>query len=327
MKKTAVLIFMGIFLVSSLFAAGKTAPVVSKKKTPVPAAAQESFFPDNAAAYVNEVEGECQVKRKGESYAETIKDIFIPLYEGDTVYTEIQSKLEIIFDDATIIKLDPNSKLTIKILKRGKTNKTILDLIKGSLLSVVKKLTQEEEFSVKTKMAMAAVKGTEFVVTAGDDDKVAVFDGAVSVTGYDMDGNELHSIILDKDKETVITKKLRKPEKAKKLSRNFVKRYSEIKDMRGKIEHVRQLRRDGKIKKYRLERRLERIDNLKMMKSSRKLSGKMSADQKEYIKRMEELEPFYRAQLNEIERDERKTKQRIKKIIDNKKESNAADEE
>ena len=312
MKKTFLIILSLIFAASAVFAGAKEGAAVTKKKT---TAAEQALFPDNAAAYINEVEGECQLKRKGDSYPERINDIFIPLFEGDTVYTEIQSKLEIIFDDASIIKLDPNSKLTIKLLKRGKTNKTLIELIKGSIMSVVKKLTKEEEFGIRTKMAMAAVKGTEFVVSAGDDDKVAVFDGAVAVTGYDMEGNELHSIILDKDNETVITKKLRKPGKAKKLSRNFVKKYNEIKDLRGKIEHVRNYRRDGKIKKYRLERRLERIDNLKRMKRG---GIGMTADQKAYIEQMEKMEPFYRAELNEIESKERKTKQRIKKYMEDK---------
>ncbi|HRU40320.1 MAG TPA: hypothetical protein P5511_10620, partial [Candidatus Goldiibacteriota bacterium] len=56
---------------------------------------------DYSIAYINDYDGDCELKRKGQSTGEAILDIFIPLYRGDTVITGAGSKLEIVFDDAT----------------------------------------------------------------------------------------------------------------------------------------------------------------------------------------------------------------------------------
>lgn len=191
---------------------------------------------DYSIAYINDYEGDCEIKRKGKSIGEAILDIYIPLYEGDAVITGYDSRVEIVFDDATIIKLDPNSRLVIRDLRRDKENKTIIELIKGRLMGVVKKLIEKEEFAVKTKLAMAAVKGTELIVETGEEDVVGVYEGQVEVASYDDEGNIKKKIILDKDKETKIVKYIG-PEKPKRLSKNFIKKYKEIKDIREKIKY------------------------------------------------------------------------------------------
>lgn len=262
---------------------------------------------DYSIAYINDYEGDCEIKRKGKSLGEAILDIYIPLYEGDSVITGYDSRVEIVFDDATIIKLDPNSRLIVKNLKRDKENKTIIELIKGRLMGVVKKLIEKEEFAVKTKLAMAAVKGTELIVETGEEDLVGVYEGQVEVASYDSRGNIKKKIILDKDKETKIVK-YTGPEKPRKLSKNFVKKYKEIKDIREKIKYLRELRREGKTKEYKLKKRLERIDKLKMMKNDPTISKNMSPEQKKLIDEMIKLEPYYQSQLDEEKKNERKTK-------------------
>ena len=109
---------------------------------------------DYSVAYINDYEGDCELKKKGEDIGEAVSDIYVSLYQGDTVITEDDSRMEIVFDDSTIMKLDPNSRLVIRNLKREKTSETVLDLIKGKIYGIVKKLTQQEQFTVKTKMAM-----------------------------------------------------------------------------------------------------------------------------------------------------------------------------
>ncbi len=270
---------------------------------------------DYSIAYINDYEGECLIKRKGQDIAEVIMDIYLPLYEGDSVITELGSRAEIVFDDATLIKLDPNSSIVIKDLKKGKNNKTLLDLLKGKVIAIVKKLTVDEEFTIKTKLAAAAVKGTEFIVEAGDEERVGVYDGKVEVASVDMDGNILHKIILDKDKETKIVKKLKIPEKPKNLGRDFIKRYKEIKDLRKKIEFVREMRNKGEIKKYKLKRRIERIENLKkIMNNNPNKFKSLTPKQKKLIDKMMQLEPYYRKQIEDMERKEIKEKRKIKLI-------------
>lgn len=274
---------------------------------------------DYSIAYINDYEGECELKRKGEGIGEAVSDIYISLYQGDTVITEDDSRMEIVFDDATIMKLDSNSRLIIKNLKRAKTAETVLELIKGKIFGVVKKLTQQEQFTVKTKMAMAAVKGTELIVEAGDEDKVGVFEGSVEVSNIDMDGNVLSKVILDKDKEVTVVKKLKGPARTKAMSRNFVKKFNEIKDLRKKIELVRELRRTGKAREHKLERRLKRIQNLKMLRMSPSSSKNLSPNQKALLDEIIKQEAYYQAQYDSLKGKERKTKSRIKAYMEEKK--------
>jgi hypothetical protein len=277
---------------------------------------------DYSIAYINEYDGQCEVKRRGETISEAVGDIYVPLYEGDAVITDEDSRMEVVFDDSTIVKLDPNSRLVIKNLKRVNTAKTVLELIKGRIFGIVKKLMNKEEFTVRTKLAMAAIKGTELVVETGDQDKVGVYEGAVAVSHVDMSGNVLNTVIVNKNNETVLEKYLHGPQQVRVLSSNFTKRYRELKDLRQKIEYLRELRHEGRTRQFKLKRRLDRIQNLKMMmRSDPKHYQNLSPDQKALMDEIIKEEPYYQAQYNNENGGERKTKLMIKKYMDKKKEN------
>ena len=275
---------------------------------------------DYSIAYINDYEGQCEVKKKGESISEAVGDIYVPLYEGDAVITDEDSRMEVVFDDSTIVKLDPNSRLVIKNLNRKNEAKTVLELIKGRIFGIVKKLMNKEEFTVRTKLAMAAIKGTELVVETGDQDKVGVYEGAVEVSHVDMSGNILNKVIVNKNNEIVLEKYLHGPQQVRTLSSNFVKRYRELKDLRQKIEYLRELRHEGRTRQFKLKRRLDRIKNLKMMmRSDPKRYQNLSPDQKALMDEIIKEEPYYQAQYNNENGGERKTKLMIKKYMDNRK--------
>jgi len=275
---------------------------------------------DYSIAYINDYEGQCEVKKKGESISEAVGDIYVPLYEGDAVITDEDSRMEVVFDDSTIMKLDPNSRLVIKNLNRKNEAKTVLELIKGRIFGIVKKLMNKEEFTVRTKLAMAAIKGTELVVETGDQDKVGVYEGAVEVSHVDMSGNILNKVIVNKNNEIVLEKYLHGPQQVRTLSSNFVKRYRELKDLRQKIEYLRELRHEGRTRQFKLKRRLDRIKNLKMMmRSDPKRYQNLSPDQKALMDEIIKEEPYYQAQYNNENGGERKTKLMIKKYMDNRK--------
>lgn len=113
-----------------------------------------------------------------------------PVYEGDEFRTSAESFMEITFDDATLVRLDENAALKLSSLKRDKKTgvaKTIFNLTIGKMLAVVDKLLNpESSFEVHTKMAIAAVKGTQLAVNSNDTgDTLGVFDGSVLFTGAD----------------------------------------------------------------------------------------------------------------------------------------------
>jgi hypothetical protein len=120
--------------------------------------------------------------------------------------------------------------------------------------------------------------------------------------------------------ETTIVKHLRGPAKAKKMSRNFVKRYKELKNARDKIQYLREMRRTGKAREFKLKRRLDRIRNLKAMKQADpKRFKKLSPQEKALIDEIIKQEPYYQAQYEGVKQKERKTKSRIKAYLEDKK--------
>ena len=261
------------------------------------AAAASKSDTDYSIAYVNDFTGDCEVKRKGSDTGEAIQDLYIPLYEGDTLEAGSDSTIEVVFDDSTILKLDPDSKLTIRNLVRKDKTSTIVELIKGKVMAIVKKLTEKEEFTVKTKMAMAAVKGTEFIVDTGDNDSVGVYDGAVEVSGLDKSGNVLHKIVVNKDQETTVSKWFRSPGRPGRLRPNFVQHYREMGDLRGKIEMMRQLRGSGRARKYKIERRTKRIETLRtMMRNDPQKFRNMSKGDRGIVNEEMRQEPYREAQ-------------------------------
>lgn len=133
-------------------------------------------------------------------------EINMPLYEGDSVKTSAESALEVTFDDATIVKLGDNTELKLTELKReGEKATTIFNLLKGKFMAIVDKLKNpESRFEVHTKMAIAAVKGTELAVEAGDDNtNLGVYTGSVEFTGPrggSVSGK--YKVIVDKGNES-----------------------------------------------------------------------------------------------------------------------------
>ncbi len=113
-------------------------------------------------------------------------EVNMPLYEGDSLRTSAGSSMEITFDDATIVKLGDNTELTLAELQRkGSIASTVFNLMKGKFLAIVDKLKNtESKFEVHTKMAIAAVKGTELAVEAeADNTNLGVYTGSVQFTG------------------------------------------------------------------------------------------------------------------------------------------------
>lgn len=102
----------------------------------------------------------------------------MPLYEGDTIATKSESFVEVVFDSATLVRVDADSSLKLSELKRSPTSaRTIFSLLKGRVVAIVDKLMNPESaFEVHTKMAIAAVKGTELAVEEGN---MAVYEGSV----------------------------------------------------------------------------------------------------------------------------------------------------
>jgi hypothetical protein len=95
-----------------------------------------------------------QVKRRGER-----------LFSGNELHTGLNSKAYIKMGDGSKILLRPNSKLRLK------DNRNV-NVDRGRIMfSVAKRTRQQNPFLVATRVALLGIRGTQFVVEAGEDDE------------------------------------------------------------------------------------------------------------------------------------------------------------
>lgn len=110
----------------------------------------------------------------------------MPLEQGDVIITGADGKAELSFDEGTLVRLQPNSFLT---LREVSDKKTLLRLRRGVILSRVHfEKETGQQFSVLTQSAIASVRGTEFVVDqTGAETWVGVLnEGHVAVQAYNF---------------------------------------------------------------------------------------------------------------------------------------------
>lgn len=107
--------------------------------------------------------------------------------EGDRLVTRENSSLQLLLADGSTLALGPNTEMTIGSLGSGGSgSKSFFELLKGSLNAIVQKLKDGAAFEVHTSDAVAAVKGTQFEVSAGSDESaVTVQEGTVAMSDHD----------------------------------------------------------------------------------------------------------------------------------------------
>lgn len=141
--------------------------------------------------YVHTVIGSASLKLSDGTKRKVVKGIEV--HEKDEVQTSLRGHVKIEFDDGNIANVKPNSKLRLEHYEMGESKKAILNLIKGKVRSKVKVRYNGETsyFRVKTKSAVAGVRGTDFVVEHEEKDrvvtKVTTFKGSVAFEGSDTD--------------------------------------------------------------------------------------------------------------------------------------------
>lgn len=183
--------------------------------------------------------------------------ISMPVFEGSSIKTLSDSYIEITFDDATMVRLESNAELKLTELKRDKSAVTVFNLLKGRLLAVVDKLRDADStFEIHTKMAVAAVKGTELAIDADDNGaSLGVNEGLVA---FFAQGNN-NRIMVGKGKESKLNRGALRPSSPSDLSSmwKFERRFD---SMREEIKVIRQLKQengDGVIQ-YMIKKKLQK---------------------------------------------------------------------
>ena len=144
-----------------------------------------------AIGKITAVEGNVDIMKPGQERVIPVR-LLEPVSEGDIVRTKRSGKAEITFDDESIIRLAPNSRLQITeyLMEGSKRKSGVMNLFRGKIRAVVSKsrkiigiaFGEGERFEVRTPTAVAGVKGTDFFVTyALGITGVMVADGKIDV--------------------------------------------------------------------------------------------------------------------------------------------------
>jgi hypothetical protein len=120
-----------------------------------------------------------------------------PVHLEDTIVS-IAGKAKIALDDGTIISVGENSRVRVAEYESKTVDiKTRVRLITGVLRLLVVKVTPAGRFEVETETAIAAVRGTDWVIEATPENTaVALVAGVVAVSS--RDGQAQTTVVLDR---------------------------------------------------------------------------------------------------------------------------------
>ncbi len=106
--------------------------------------------------------------------------------DGDTLKTGAGGLLILSFADGSRLKLKENSRIVVHATGAPEAGPSGIELTYGAVFALVSK-HDKQHFTVKTKTAVAGVRGTEFFTSVGEHDAfwLCVEEGAVDVTPAD----------------------------------------------------------------------------------------------------------------------------------------------
>ncbi len=137
------------------------------------------------AAHVSNVSGEVKIVRKGEETTQVLPEDKRLVQAGDKLITGADGRLSLNWIDGTRIRMAPGSALTVQKCEAAKgVERAVFRLDLGKVwVRVLRMLSQQDKFEIKTPTATAGVRGTIFAVAVTPDGTtdVSVYEGEVTV--------------------------------------------------------------------------------------------------------------------------------------------------
>ncbi|MFC2048859.1 FecR domain-containing protein [Elusimicrobiota bacterium] len=185
------------------------------------------------------IEGDIKIRKKGEEEWIQVTEK-TQLSEESEIELGSNSYIEVVVSEKS--SLDINEETRIRIIKKDKN--VTLDMMFGSLKAKVQKL-EDEEIVIKTPIAVAAVRGTEFAVLYEDKEssEIEVYDGSVSVKNVPLKKEDSGTEIeVTKDKWVYVKSGMR-PEIRGMITEERKIRWDHIKSKKQLFLSIRKLKR------------------------------------------------------------------------------------
>ena len=144
-----------------------------------------SFVLANSVGTITALKGSATIVRDDSNIEATVG---AKLNEKDTITTKAKSKIQIIFNDETIITIGQNSNFSIYeyLFEENKAPKAKFGLLTGAIRTITGKIGKiaPDKFSVETKTALIGIRGTDFTILAREDGGIRAYCtfGAISVS-------------------------------------------------------------------------------------------------------------------------------------------------
>jgi hypothetical protein len=132
------------------------------------------------AAVVTALEGQASVQRREARDAVPLA-IHAAVHPGDTVRTAAGARLRLAFRDGTAVSLGPESTFRVTGLEAGSRPSIVVQLTSGVMRFLTGALP-DSSYTVRTRAAVAAVRGTDLLVRITEGCEFYVVKGTVAVS-------------------------------------------------------------------------------------------------------------------------------------------------
>ena len=162
------------------------------------------------------------------------------LHAEDSVKTYDASSAEIAFDEDKIVRVEPNSHVTILLNEDEK-----LELVSGAVYASVKKLPPQSTFVIRTPIAISGARGTDWLTKLeGEEMVVEAFEDMPFVRGMSADGSFLREEVRVGAGYKTVVPRFGQPEKFTKISpQSFDDWQRWKKDMTPRVEKISAIRK------------------------------------------------------------------------------------
>jgi hypothetical protein len=243
----------------------------------------------NIIARIQYIKGEAILQKENTQKSAQINDV---LEMNDIILTKDDATVDIIVKNKGIIRIGENARVELKTLSEENIE---LKQDSGTVITHLKKLNANENYSVVTPTSVAAVRGTSFITKVDKDQNttVALVHGSIEIR--DKKGN---SMVLDKAGEITIQKQMDlTKQKIRPLSKESLEMLKQLAAQdKGNVQEfvsfVQELKNSSSYKDIGLESNYEEKLEETVSKQEKKIVQKIQSGEETVLKRNIKKDPL-----------------------------------
>jgi len=168
------------------------------------------------------------VIRKDESVKSSLK-VGDVLYQGDQLEVNHNHSVQLAMNEDLTNLIHIQGEAIIKVSRDLEKS---IELTRGTVFCLLDNSKANTPFKIKTPLAVAAVRGTQYQVTHYQQSDIITYKGQIKVTGIDALGREIRpAIMLEPNNRTSITPEVRTPSPPVPISEMEAKEFEMIKKL------------------------------------------------------------------------------------------------